>query len=268
MTVHFVTNDKIALTSSKGNQEKWFENGRWYKLDQFGYEGLSETVISSHLSKSNIETDTPFTYVRYSPEKINAHGIERSGCSSANFLKEGDSIITLSRLFKSENISLNTTLHKLSSDKKRIAYLAEETAAITGLTEFPRYLTMLFEIDALFLNDDRHLNNIAVIKTPAGYDYCPIFDNGAGLLSNVIDHPLDISPEAFIKTSTARPFNTTFNRQIIHARNLYGPQLVVPKLSSKDIREVLEEPLLYYAKRDRGLIAERVIKTILSRQPK
>ena len=41
MTVQFVTNDKVAETSSKGNQEKWQDGGRWYKLDQFGYEGLA-----------------------------------------------------------------------------------------------------------------------------------------------------------------------------------------------------------------------------------
>lgn len=37
MSIKVVTNKKIAETSSKGNQEKWYENGIWYKLDQFGY---------------------------------------------------------------------------------------------------------------------------------------------------------------------------------------------------------------------------------------
>ena len=44
MTVRLVSNEKIAETSSKGNQEKWFDHGRWYKLDQFGYEALTETL--------------------------------------------------------------------------------------------------------------------------------------------------------------------------------------------------------------------------------
>ena len=35
MSVKLVTNEKIALTSSKGNQEKWNEDNVWYKLDQF-----------------------------------------------------------------------------------------------------------------------------------------------------------------------------------------------------------------------------------------
>lgn len=48
MTVKLVSNEKIAETSSKGNQEKWLdrETDCWYKLDQFGYEALAETLIS------------------------------------------------------------------------------------------------------------------------------------------------------------------------------------------------------------------------------
>ena len=100
MTVRFVTDDKVAETSSKGNQEKWKDGGRWYKLDQFGYEGLAETVISRLLERSSIETDTPFRFVRYRMERMNVHGRERNGCSSADFLRQGESIITLSHLLK------------------------------------------------------------------------------------------------------------------------------------------------------------------------
>ena len=60
MSVKFVTNEKIAETSSKGNQEKWRDGGRWYKLDQFGYEALAETLIFRLLEHSNIEQDTVF----------------------------------------------------------------------------------------------------------------------------------------------------------------------------------------------------------------
>ena len=268
MTIRFLTDDKIALTSSKGNQEKWLDDGRWYKLDQFGYEGLAEVVISKLLEKSNIEIETPFTFVRYRLEKINAHGVERCGCSSSNFLNEGESIVTLSHLFKSEGISLNKTLQDLKSNKKRMIYLAEKTAELTGLEDFPKYLSLLFEIDALFLNDDRHLNNIAVILTPNGYKYCPIFDNGAGLLSNVMDHPMDILPDAFIKEAKARPFMTTFNRQVSTVRDLYGNFFEMPKIKEDELSEILKEPLSYYPDRDRSYISERVIRTILLRQKK
>jgi len=266
MAVQFVTNDKVAETSSKGNQEKWQDGGRWYKLDQFGYEGLAETVISRLLEHSSIETDTPFRFIRYQMERMNVHGRDRNGCSSADFLRPKESIITLSHLFKREGLNLKDTLIHLSSDKKRIAWLAEETVALTGLGQFPQYLTLLFEVDALFLNDDRHLNNIAVLEMNGRFDYCPIFDNGAGLLSNVQMAPMDIDPAALIRSAKARPFNTTFNRQVIHARNLYGSQLHIPKFTEKELRRELEDPLRYYAQRDRGFIRDRVCQTIFTRQ--
>lgn len=100
MTVKLVSNEKIAETSSKGNQEKWLDHGRWYKLDQFGYEALAEVFTSMLLEFSNIETDTPFRFTRYEMERLQVHGRERTGCSSENFLHPGESIVTLSHLFK------------------------------------------------------------------------------------------------------------------------------------------------------------------------
>ena len=49
--LYFATDEKIAETSSKGNQEKWYDEAsdRWFKLDQFGYEALSECADSAIL---------------------------------------------------------------------------------------------------------------------------------------------------------------------------------------------------------------------------
>ncbi|MBQ8595883.1 MAG: hypothetical protein IJ406_08020 [Oscillospiraceae bacterium] len=265
MTIKLVTKEKIAETSSKGNQEKWYdkETDRWYKLDRFGYEALSETLISKLLEKSNIEQDTPFTFVRYEMEKINAHGRERTGCSSRNF-SEGYSIITVNHLLSRHLGSpLKDKLESLTSDKKRIGYLAEKTKEVTGLEFFPQYLTLLFEIDAMFLNDDRHLNNIAVLEKGGKYDYCQIFDNGASLLSDTQMLPMDIEPKGLIRSLTARPFGTTFNRQRNTAEALYGKQFIMPKLTKKEIMEELKPLLEYYPERDRGIIVDRIINSIL-----
>ena len=271
MTIQLVTDEKIAETSSKGNQEKWYDqvSDLWYKLDQFGYEALAETVISTLLEQSNIQTDTLFTFVRYHMERLRVHGRERTGCSSKNFLQPGQALITINRLLSSYlGKPLREKLVRLPSDKKRIAYLAEATAELTGLELFPQYLTLLFEVDALFCNDDRHLNNIAVIEQNGKFDYCPIFDNGAGLLSNTQLSPMDILPPALISALQARPFNTTFTRQMNTARSLYGMQLVMPKLTTSDIREVLGPVLNYYPQRDRGIMTDRVETCILIRQRK
>lgn len=99
MSIKLTTGDRIAVTSSKDNQEKWLDNGRWYKLDLFGYEGLAETVTSSLLAKTNVEA-LGFRYVTYRMERLEAHRKTRNGCSSANFLRPGESILTLSDLFR------------------------------------------------------------------------------------------------------------------------------------------------------------------------
>jgi len=268
MTIKLVTDEKIAETSSKGNQEKWYDSAAdsWYKLDQFGYEALAETLISVLLKESNIETDTPFTFVRYRMDKMGVRGLERNGCVSENFLKPGRSLITVNRLLTNHlGVPLKQKLMQQTSDKKRIEYLAQKTAQYTGLKEFPQYLTLLFEVDALFCNDDRHLNNIAVIKNQKKYDYCPIFDNAAGLLSNTQISRMEIAPKALIKVLRARPFNTTFNRQMNSARSLFGKQLSVRNLSITDIRDALNPLLKYYAERDRGIIADRVTECISMR---
>ena len=271
MSIRLISNEKIAETSSKGNQEKWFdkENNRWYKLDQFGYEALAETLISILLERSTIETDTPFTFVRYQMERLHVHRRDRTGCSSENFLQDGWSIITVYKLLNQYlGGTLWDKLTRLSSDKKRIAYLAEATAEYTGLSDFPQYLTLLFEVDALFLNDDRHLNNIAVLEKDGRYAYCPIFDNGAGLLSNVQISPMDIEPKALISTARARPFDTTFTRQKNTAEAMYGTVLRMPEFTGTELKETLYPLLQHYSERDRSLIAERVVSCILMQQKK
>lgn len=267
MSIELASGKKIAQTSSKGNQEKWLDGGRWYKLDQFGYEGLAETVVSALLERSNIETQTPFRFVRYRMERMHVHGLERIGCSSPDFLLPGQSIITLSHLLSRQAEKLLAErLSRLSSDKKRIAYLAQTTAELTGLRAFPAYLTLLFEVDALFLNDDRHLNNIAVLERAGKYDYCPIFDNGAALLSSQRDYPMDIDPKGLIPTALARPFNISFNRQRNTAVSLFGAQLKLPKFRREDVLAVFTSLLEYYPQRDRGLISDRICQVILTRQ--
>lgn len=267
MTIEFTSGKKIAQTSSKGNQEKWLSDGRWYKLDQFGYEALAETLVSVLLERSSIETDTPFRFARYRMERMRIRGVDRTGCSSLDFLAPGQAIVTLNHLLSRQvGKPLAEQLGCLPSDKKRIEYLAKMTAELTGLNMFPAYLTLLFEMDALFLNDDRHLNNIAVLEQGGRYDYCPIFDNGAALLSNQRDYPMDIEPRGLIPLAMARPFNTSFNRQRNTAVGMFGSYLRLPHFDREDILTELAPLLNDYPQRDRGVISDRVCEAILIRQ--
>lgn len=77
---------------------------------------------------------------------------------------------------------------------------------------------------------------------------------------------MDIEPKAHIASVKARPFNTTFNRQVRSAQELYGKQLSMPKLSRREMEADLGPILAYYAKRDSGYILDRVYQCILTRQ--
>ena len=267
LNIKLITDKKIAETSSKGNQEKWLEDSTWYKLDQFGYEALAEVMTSKLLEHSNIESETPFTFVRYEMKKVKVHGRERTACASKNFLKNGQSILTVNALFRQlSNQPLTKQLAKLPSDKKRIEYLAHSVTEMTGLTDFGTYLATLFAVDALILNDDRHLNNIAVIEENGKFSYCPIFDNGAGLLSNMQILRTDIEPKGLMKSLTASPFGMTFNRSLSTSRSLFGAVFKIAKFSKNELSEMLVPLFAYYPQRDRDIISERVIACITERQ--
>lgn len=49
LTLH--TNDRVVVTTSRGNQEKWFdaEKNLWYKADGGCFEALAEAVSSEVL---------------------------------------------------------------------------------------------------------------------------------------------------------------------------------------------------------------------------
>ena len=267
LNIKLITDKKIAETSSKGNQEKWLEDSTWYKLDQFGYEALAEVMTSNLLEHSNIESETPFTFVRYEMKKVKVHGRERTACASKNFLKNGQSILTVNALFRQlSNQPLTKQLAKLPSDKKRMEYLAHSVKEMTGLADFGEYLETLFAVDALILNDDRHLNNIAVIEENGSFSYCSIFDNGAGLLSNMQILRTDIEPKGLMKSLTASPFGMTFNRSLSTSRSLFGAVFKIAKSSKNELREMLAPLLAYYPQRDRDIISERVIACITERQ--
>ena len=79
---------------------------------------------------------------------------------------------------------------------------------------------------------------------------------------------MDIEPLALLKPLRARPFQTTFMRQVNAARSLTGPQLKLPKLKRAEIQEMLQPLLAYYSPRDKGIISDRVIACVLNQQKK
>lgn len=231
-----------ANHSSKGNQPKWFVDGIWYKADHMGYEGLAEVVISRLLEKTNISN-----FVMYYPSKIEFGYHNRSGCYSYNFLQDGCELIPLERLHRLyTNIGLSKKLKEFDNAKDRIKYTVDFIESVTNLKGFGEYLTAMLEIDALFLNEDRHTNNIAVIRNPKTKEFslCPYFDQGLSLLSDLDGFWLEGDTEKHILRVNAKPFGS-FEAQASAAQELYGKQLEI-HFSMHDVNRILDDMGEYY----------------------
>ena len=242
----------VNRKSSKGNQLKFERDDVWYKADYAGYEGLSECVISHLLQKSNLKNTE---YVLYEQEEIKYKSQIFKGAASRDFLKAGEQLITLERLFENtQGVSLSKMIYGISDHADRLNFIVSRMAMHTGLHEFGKYMSEMLAIDAFFLNEDRHTHNMAVILCADGsYRYCPFFDHGAGLLSDTtMDYPLSDDVYELMKTVRAKTFCQDFEEQLEIAEKLYGSQLKL-NFKRKDVDEILDGVYGY-----EDIIVERV----------
>lgn len=230
--------------SSKGNQLKWGNEGTWYKADYTGYEGLAEYVISHLLKYTNLNEDE---YVLYEPEQIKYKRQIYKGVRSRTFIDGDWQIITLERLFKNVyNESLTSVLWHMSDVKERLEFLVNAIKNITGLNNWGEYICRLFTIDAFFLNEDRHMHNIAVLMNGKGdYKYCPVFDNGAGLLSDTtMDYPMEQDIYHMISEVKSKSVSQNFDEQLDVAENLYGQNLQF-LFTKKNVSDIVNNADMY-----------------------
>lgn len=230
--------------SSKGNQLKWNSGNMWYKADYTGYEGLAEYVVSKLLELSSLDKNE---YILYRTEEMKYNYSVYKGCSSKNFLPEGWNLITLERLFQNTyHESLNKAIYSIADYENRVKFMVDQTSRITGLSDFGVYLSKLLSIDAFFLNEDRHTHNIAVLLDVEGiYHYCPVFDNGAALMSDTtMDYPLHVPFHELIENVKAKTFCSSFDEQLDIVENLYG-QHIQFHFNKKELDSILDKESYY-----------------------
>lgn len=230
--------------SSKGNQLKWQRGDIWYKADYLGYEGLAEYIISKLLQYSDLEKAE---YVDYETEMMGYGRKVYTGCKSRNFLPSGWQLITLERLFQTHyQESLYKKMFHIENVEKRLEFLVDYVVRMTGLKEFGVYMSKLMTIDALFLNEDRHTHNIAVLLDPEGnYHYCPAFDHGAGLMADtVMDYPLNVPVYDLFGSVQAKTFSMDFDEQLDAAEALYGRHIWF-SYSRREVFELLKKEEYY-----------------------
>lgn len=263
-TIILHDNDVIKLNrnSSKGNQLKWKKNNLWYKADQNGYEGLAEYFVAELLKKTNIDL-----FVHYDICQMEYNRFVYNGCCSQDFLTEHETLLTLPRLFQMYlNEDLISECERLDyTEEDCLRHIVDNVIELTGLKDFGAYLTRMLEMDMFFLNEDRHLHNIAVIynEITEEYRYCPIFDNGGTLFSDTkMYYPLDRSLSECREVITARPISPSFEDQVNAAEDLYGQQLSF-SFTENDIAKIAKSAL------EQNIYEKEVVlrvKTILEEQ--
>ena len=210
--------------SSKGNQMKWKQDGYWYKADQFGYESLSEVVTSRLLEMSTIEDVTSYRLAT-----IIYREKEYRGCCSKDFRRPEELLVPIERLFKNyTSIGLAKQLARITDVKECIKYVDEIVCNVTRIENFGEYLTKILEMDAFFLNEDRHTNNISLLynKDTDEYRLCPFYDMGLSLFADTrVEFPVQMDYFECRDKVIAKPFSRDFDEQLDAANKLYGCHL-------------------------------------------
>ena len=155
---------------------------------------------------------------------------------------KGEELITLERLYKNTyGRSFYEDVFKIEEITSRARFIVDETVKLTNIKNFGAYLSILLAVDALFLNEDRHLHNIAVIVNNQNkFRVCPIFDNGAGLLSDCkLDYPIDGNLLDMMKEVSAKTICTNFDEQLEVIESVYGKQVRF-NFNRKTIQDILD----------------------------
>lgn len=193
--------------TSEGTQVKYRKDGFWYKKDNRGNEGLTEYLVSHFLEFTSLGKDE---FITYEFGKIN--GI--SGCRSRNFLKSEEELITFYRLYYNETgKDLSKVIASMDTMEERIEYVIEYIKHSCKL-DVRDYLCKVLTLDMICLNEDRHLNNLAIIMRGEEFFPAPIFDNGVSLLTANQSVNWYFPVEENVKRVIARPFSGSHEKMV------------------------------------------------------
>lgn len=236
-----LSNEHIVQESgtSEGTQIKYKKDGFWYKQDNRGNEGLTEYLVSGLLKYSTLEASE---YVTYEKGLING----KTGCRSRDFLKKEEELITFYRLYYNEfGKDLSQVIARMDKMEERIEYVVDFVRQNCGL-DTRDYLAKVFTLDMLVLNEDRHLNNLAVIWDGDEFRPAPVFDNGVSLLTANQSVNWRFPVEENVRRVIARPFSGSHERMYHYFGK--GFELDYPKLYQwlKNEEESREKEVLLF----------------------
>lgn len=236
-----------------GNQRKSLENRCWTKEDsQNCQEGAAEYLATQVLRASNVPS-----FAEYEMNAVVRNGGVVHTCTSKDFLADQNTDIAnivyaidlleqhYRKFDKEDNpvgwAGVYNRHTKGMSNKQLIQNFVSVIEEETGLIDFGGYFTQLCELDALLRNTDRHLKNIAVLETPQGYTYCPIFDNGSSfgaVAPPAYDSFKDPESKLFNLLKPYGLFGSNFEKVTEACHELYGSRLQV--LSSLNLEPAFQ----------------------------
>ena len=190
------------LSTSKGNQEKYYsseENAfiklRFYYDNKYWNDFLVE-VISSKVFAS---LPTGVSVLKQLPVWTN----KGWGCYSKNFCNNG-------KFLSFENLLETNRLRFTDNDRYRYVLDVYAKYNIDATT----YIDTMIVLDAVVLNEDRHLNNFGILYKDGAFTLPPIFDNGLGLFEHDYKYSYVTELGVALRKAKAKPFNVDFFKSV------------------------------------------------------
>lgn len=204
-------------SSSKGNQPKFYKDGFWCKMDNYGnHEGLAEELVSEFLKCVMNINFVEYKSVLLTYKDINS--VEKAkGCISRNMYNNSEySFVSLRSICRMAGISQSIVMQN-SNITTNIVNTVNAIKAITGV-ETGTYFAQLAFLDSIILNEDRHTMNVGVCYNNRTKTYCvaPIFDNGSSLFCTGWTYRSNKTLQENIDRClmTGRPFSKFHEKQV------------------------------------------------------
>ena len=239
--------NSIGLSqTSKGVLLKWTSENNYYKSGALHYGIFNKIQPIVECICSAIRVSLGFNGVNYKLELIKSKGSEDFEpqdilcCVSENFLKPDETLITFAKHYKSYKGTL--TYEKL----------------ITDFNQFEEEINQTLIFDFIVNNIDRHFNNFGYIVN-SDIKYCPIFDNGLSLYSDLnIDELKNINKNPYLnkRYDKSKPFAQKHMSQIKLIKKLPKINLETTDETFIDIIKVYES----YLGRDRYIAMCNLLK--------
>lgn len=127
-------------------------------------------------------------------------------------------------------------MNHLNTPRERADYVLEFFSSHCSL-DLSDYFSKIFTLDAVILNEDRHFNNLGIVRCRDGsYRTAPIFDHGKSLLVGNMSVRPDLELRECVRRTSAQPFSGSFETN----KALFGAGFSID--TEKCLRLLSDEP--------------------------